>query len=371
MTQPLSTDLLFRFYFTKLGVPYTPSPAPTLVFELPDGTQSTPALTTVRTGEFSYTHLAAGVTLAGSYIGIATTTDATADYFASQATWEVGTNDVVSIWTYTTRTLSAFAFTVNATITGIAAGAIEAASFAANALDAVWSTTIRTITGGTVATATNLTNAPTNGDFTTAMKTSLNNATPTVTVGAITTGVAAADVLNALAASYDTPNTIGAKINDAGAVGDPWAVDLVAGGYTGNEAGAIELAIKARTDLIASGTWSVISPVTTDADGNVVVTLTKGDDYYDADGFDLVFAVPVDYPDITGASAALSLSPNLGPVSAFYVANDFIKFNIPRTTTQYLANQAGNKYEVKVTLTGGHVLRPLIGLLNVIVGLTS
>lgn len=38
------------------------------------------------------------------------------------------------------------------------------------------------ITAGTITTATNLTNAPTSGDFTSAMKTSLNAATPNVTV---------------------------------------------------------------------------------------------------------------------------------------------------------------------------------------------
>lgn len=49
------------------------------------------------------------------------------------------------------------------------------------------------ITAGTITTVTNLTNAPTSGDFTSAMKTSLNNATPAVTVSdktgfALTTG---------------------------------------------------------------------------------------------------------------------------------------------------------------------------------------
>src|SRR5207245_1449153 len=38
------------------------------------------------------------------------------------------------------------------------------------------------ITAGTITTATNLTNAPTSGDFTATMKTSLNAATPAVTV---------------------------------------------------------------------------------------------------------------------------------------------------------------------------------------------
>lgn len=41
------------------------------------------------------------------------------------------------------------------------------------------------ITAGTMTTTTNLTNAPTNGDFTAAMKTSLNAATPASVVGAV------------------------------------------------------------------------------------------------------------------------------------------------------------------------------------------
>jgi nanoRNase/pAp phosphatase (c-di-AMP/oligoRNAs hydrolase) len=56
---------------------------------------------------------------------------------------------------------------------------------------------------GTITTATNLTNAPTNGDFTAVMKTSLNTATPTVTVPA-------ADIRNAIgmaSANLDTQLT--------------------------------------------------------------------------------------------------------------------------------------------------------------------
>ncbi len=75
-------------------------------------------------------------------------------------------------------------------VNAVTAGAIVAASFAANALDAVWSTATRVltaatnlttalatptnITAGTITTVTNLTNAPTAGDLTTAMKASVN-----------------------------------------------------------------------------------------------------------------------------------------------------------------------------------------------------
>jgi len=53
------------------------------------------------------------------------------------------------------------------------------------------------ITAGTITTVTNLTNAPTAGDFTSTMKTSLNNATPTVTTGTISSGAINAASINA------------------------------------------------------------------------------------------------------------------------------------------------------------------------------
>lgn len=44
-------------------------------------------------------------------------------------------------------------------------------------------------------------------------------------------------ILNALKTDFNNPGTIGEAINDAGAGGDPWSVDIVAGGYSGNQAG--------------------------------------------------------------------------------------------------------------------------------------
>lgn len=70
----------------------------------------------------------------------------------------------------------------------------------------------------TVGTVTNLTNAPTAGDFTTAMKTSLNAATPSVTVSdktgfsLSTAGVAA--IWNALTSGMITAGSIGKKLAD-------------------------------------------------------------------------------------------------------------------------------------------------------------
>lgn len=73
------------------------------------------------------------------------------------------------------------------------------------------------ITAGTITTATNLTNAPTAGDFTAAMKTSLNAATPASVTGSVgsVTGLTAANLDVAVStrlasAGYTVPPTVGA-----------------------------------------------------------------------------------------------------------------------------------------------------------------
>jgi hypothetical protein len=63
------------------------------------------------------------------------------------------------------------------------------------------------ITAGTITTTTNLTNAPTAGDFTAAMKTSLNNATPTVVLSASDSPTVATGTATAGAASTITLQT--------------------------------------------------------------------------------------------------------------------------------------------------------------------
>lgn len=74
------------------------------------------------------------------------------------------------------------------------------------------------ITGGTITNVTNLTNAPTAGDFTAAMKTSLNAATPAVTVSdktgfsLSTAGIAA--IWNALTSGMTTVGSVGKKLAD-------------------------------------------------------------------------------------------------------------------------------------------------------------
>lgn len=73
----------------------------------------------------------------------------------------------------------------------------------------------------TVATTTNLTNAPTNGDLTAAMKTSVENA-----------------AWDATLASHLTSGSTGAALNAAGAAGDPWST-AIPGAYGAGTAGNI------------------------------------------------------------------------------------------------------------------------------------
>jgi hypothetical protein len=121
------------------------------------------------------------------------------------------------------------------------------------------------ITAGTITTVTNLTNAPTTGDFTATMKASITTAataaTPTAAavtgaVGSVTGNVggnvtgsigslasqAKTDVenaaWNATLSSHLTSGSTGAALNAAGAAGDPWSTTLP-GAYGAGTAGYI------------------------------------------------------------------------------------------------------------------------------------
>lgn len=130
-------------------------------------------------------------------------------------------------------------------------------------LDAAVSTRTKPAdTQAAVTTVTNLTNAPTNGDFTAVMKTSLNNAAPslgaTAPAGWINAAAVAASALNGKGdwasqtsvtntpglvwdvaiAGHLTAGTTGKTLSDAGASGDPWSVQLP-GAYAAHSAGEI------------------------------------------------------------------------------------------------------------------------------------
>lgn len=108
------------------------------------------------------------------------------------------------------------------------------------------------ITAGTITTATNLTNAPTAGDFTSTMKTGLNAATPVATLSGDLTATMKTSVTTAATAATPTAAAVtGAVGSVTGAVGSvTGAVGSVTGNVGGNVTGSIgALATQAKTDV--------------------------------------------------------------------------------------------------------------------------
>lgn len=121
------------------------------------------------------------------------------------------------------------------------------------------------ITAGTITTVTNLTNAATAGDFTAAMKASLNAATPTVAIGTggITTSSFAAGAIDAAAVASDT-------------IAEIWA-HPIEGTVTAEE--SLRLANAANGAIVAGAATTTVTirdladtktrvTATVDADGN-------------------------------------------------------------------------------------------------------
>jgi hypothetical protein len=94
MSYPLGSPLIGEWDWYKNGVLFDPSPLPTITLAYKgDGTTIVaPALTRVATGRFRAIVFSAADTalVTGEYAAFATTSDATADFQVSVATWQVG-----------------------------------------------------------------------------------------------------------------------------------------------------------------------------------------------------------------------------------------------------------------------------------------
>ena len=166
----------------------------------------------------------------------------------------------------------------------MAANTLTASALATDAVTEIQTglATPTNITAGTITTVTNLTNAPTNGDFTATMKASINAEADTALTdyGALKPTVAGRtlDVTATGEAGLDFDNT-------AGSAGDPWSTALP-GAYGTGTAGKIigdnvNATISSRSshsaaDVWASGTRTLTSFGTLVADiwANVTRTLT-------------------------------------------------------------------------------------------------
>jgi hypothetical protein len=129
-------------------------------------------------------------------------------------------------------------------------------------------------TQAAVTTVTNLTNAPTAGDLTATMKTSVTTAataaTPTVTAGTVSdkTGYALATapptaaaigvaVVDQTMSGHTTGGTVGGALNAAGSAGDPWSTPLP-GAYSAGSAGNIVgTRLDAAVSGVAAAVWAV------------------------------------------------------------------------------------------------------------------
>lgn len=114
MSYPLGSALVAEYNWLKNGVLFDPTPLPTiaLAYRGDGSTIVPPALTHTATGRFRATVFSAldTATIEGEYAALASTTDATVDFQASLATWQVGITDAsdiaASVWAYLTTAIT-------------------------------------------------------------------------------------------------------------------------------------------------------------------------------------------------------------------------------------------------------------------------
>jgi hypothetical protein len=197
--------------------------------------------------------------------------------------------------------------------------------------------------------------------------------------GAITSGVFAADSITATAlatsageeiadkvwdeaiAAHLASGSTGEALNNAGGSGNPWITDL-ATGYTGTQAGNILNQVKAKTDLITTGTIQSSIPVT--AQGQITGPLYIGDDYLSANGraFQWTVALPSGFVIATSTCKfGMELAEGTGGAS-FNVTgtvidagggNVTLRFDVPKATTGTL-EPGFYRWSVEIASAGGN-----------------
>lgn len=154
----------------------------------------------------------------------------------------------------------------------------------------------------------------------------------------------------------------GEALNNSGGSGNPWITDI-ATGYTGTQAGNILNQVKAKTDLITTGTIQSSIPVT--SQGQITGPLFIGDDYLSANGraFQWTVALPSGFVintstcrfgmehaegATTGASFAVA-----GTVTDAGGGNVTLSFDVAKATTGTL--KAGfYRWSVEIASAGGN-----------------
>lgn len=248
---------------------------------------------------------------------------------------------------------------VDSYLGAIASGVIAAASFAAGALDGVWSTGTRTLTS-----------------FGTLVADIWSNATRTLSAFAF--NVTVGDVLAAALAKFftqDSGSTYAASVSGSvvkeiasNATTDPTSIaaavwDRLTSALT--TVGSIGKLIVDRLDVAVSTraaagvSVTVTSPVTQTGD----VTIEQGDDYDPADGGGHTLSWTItDGPDLTGGTVVFKTRRF---TKACSVVGDVVTLTLTAVETAALT-PGQQRYEVEATLADGHIWSLARGNVSVI-----
>ena len=160
-------------------------------------------------------------------------------------------------------------------------------------------------------------------------------------VAAPTAAVIADAVWDEILVGHLGAGTTGEALNNSGGSGNPWITDI-ATGYTGTQAGNVLNQVKAKADLITSGSVQTSIPVT--AQGQINGPLYIGDDYLTANGrqFDWTIPLPAGFVAATSTCKFGMIFEDESGVSQFNLSgtvadvgsgNVRLRFELPRATT--------------------------------------
>ena len=220
--------------------------------------------------------------------------------------------------------------------------------------------TIPTVT--TVGTTTNLTNAPTSGDFTATMKTSLNSATPAVTVSdktgfSLTSAYDSAKTAASETNATTNKNTIVAAI---GTSSSPTAVQI----RQEIDSNSTQLQTIAAA-VSGSVSITVVNPLSSDG---TELQLVTGDSYTSANGLSLKCLITGQTgligstPHLCIQDTTLCTAPTITSGTQQIVFND-----VTSTQTSYLQVGVDQPYQIRF-VGGSDTATPITGLAQVIKG---
>lgn len=266
-----------------------------------------------------------------------------------------------AVWSAGTRTLTAFGFGVTVTTNNDKTGYSLTQTFPTHfdnlaiAPNGHVTATVDSINNNAITASSIQANAFTSAKF----------APDSITASALATDAAvevAGKVWDEALTNHLTNGSTGYALNNAGGSGNPWITDL-ATGYTGTQAGNILNQVKAKTDLITTGTIQSSIPVT--AQGQITGPLFIGDDYLSANGraFQWTVALPSGFVIATstcrfgmehaeGATEGASFAV-AGTVTNAGGGNVILSFDVPKATTGTL--KAGfYRWSVEIASAGGN-----------------